>query len=332
VNAPLLAVRDLRVRFETRPDPLQAVRGVSFDVHRGETLGIVGESGCGKSVTAQALLRLVDPPGRIVAGSVRLDGRELLDLPDDQLRAVRGGAISMIFQDPMTSLNPVFTIGRQLADVQRAHGRRDEGQRALEMLGYLGIPDPGRCQRQYPHQLSGGMRQRVMIAMALVNEPRLLIADEPTTALDVTVQAQIVELLVRLNETLGMAVVFISHDLRVVTDLCDRVLVFYAGRVVESGTSAEVLGDPRHPYSRALVRSVPDPDQEQRQPLAVIAGSPPHLAPPPTGCAFAARCPARHEACAADPPLFATGEGRASACWLHATDGAAVAPAHLEVR
>ncbi len=315
MSDPVLRVDDLRVTFGTGPAAVQAVRGVSFEVGSGETVGIVGESGCGKSVTAMALLGLVDPPGRISGGSVWLCGRNMQAMTGAELRAVRGDTVSMVFQDPMTSLNPVFTIGRQLLDVQRAHGRSPDRGRAAELLTFLGIPDAARRLDDYPHQLSGGMRQRVMIAMALINEPVLLIADEPTTALDVTVQAQIIELIQDLNRRLGMAVLFVSHDMRVVAELCARVIVFYAGQMVESGPSAQVLHAPRHPYTAALLRSLPRPESGARR-LDVIAGMPPALAPPPTGCAFAARCARRSERCVEDPPLVSTGnDGSLAACW-----------------
>ena len=323
---PLLEVRDLEVTFDSQRGRIHAVRGVSFDVAPGETVGVVGESGCGKSVTAMSLLRLVGANGRI-SGSIRFEGKDLLAMSDDEIRQLRGNRMSMVFQDPMTSLNPVLRVGRQLDDVLRAHGRGDRAERrrrALELLRAVGIPEPERRLGDYPHQFSGGMRQRVMIAMALANRPALIVADEPTTALDVTVQAQILELLRGLNESLGTSIVLISHDLRVVSDLCSRILVFYAGRVVEEGPTDAVFGEPAHPYTRALLRSVPEADDQERRPLAVIRGMPPSLAPPPKGCAFAERCDYVFERCAEDPRLVPAGQGRRAACWLHV--GSATGP------
>jgi oligopeptide/dipeptide ABC transporter ATP-binding protein len=316
--APLLEVRELEIVFDVPEARVHAVRGVSFDIGAGETVGIVGESGCGKSVTAMSLLRFVDRPGRIARGSIRFEGRDILAMSNEEIRNLRGNRISMVFQDPMTSLNPVLKIGRQLEDVMRAHGRRDRRDRrtaAVELLASVGIPDADKRVDDYPHQFSGGMRQRGMIAMALANRPSLIVADEPTTALDVTVQAQILDLLRELNQTLGTSIVLISHDLRVVAELCRRILVFYAGRIVEEGTPEEVFSDPRHPYTRALLRSVPQGDAEGRRPLAVIPGMPPTLAPPPAGCAFAPRCDVRFERCIDDPPLIPLGNGRSAACW-----------------
>lgn len=327
-GAELLEVRDLEVSFPSRRRTVQAVRGVSFDVRVGETVGIVGESGCGKSVTAMSLLRLVGGAGRI-SGSIVFQGRDVLALGDEELRQLRGNRISMVFQDPMTSLNPVLRIGRQLEEVLRAHGRADSGECrgiALELLRSVGIPDPAKRLTEYPHQYSGGMRQRVMVAMALANRPALIVADEPTTALDVTVQAQILDLFRELNRAHGTAIVFISHDLRVVSDLCSRILVFYAGRVVEEGPTDLVFGDPRHPYTRALLRSMPQPGASERRPLATIPGAPPSLAPPPRGCAFAARCDVRFERCVEDPRLAELGTGTRAACW-HAIRSEGPAPA-----
>lgn len=313
----LLEVRNLEVTFDAHRGSVHAVRGVSFDVAAGETVGVVGESGCGKSVTAMSLLRLIGGTGRI-AGSIRFEGRDVLAMSDEEIRQLRGARMSMVFQDPMTSLNPVLRIGRQLDDVMRAHGRGDRAERreaALDLLRSVGIPDAEKRFEDYPHQFSGGMRQRVMIAMALANRPSLIIADEPTTALDVTVQAQILDLMRGLNRSLGTSIVLISHDLRVVSELCGRILVFYAGRIVEEGTTEAVFGDPRHPYTRALLRSVPQADAAERKPLAVIPGMPPSLAPPPAGCAFAPRCDSRFERCVEDPPSIDVEDGRRAACW-----------------
>ena len=313
----LLEVRDLEITFDAHHGMVQAVRGVSFDVGAGETVGIVGESGCGKSVTAMSLLRLVGAAGSI-DGSIQFEGRDVLGMSDEEIRQLRGNRVSMVFQDPMTSLNPELRIGRQLDDVMRAHGRVDRSQRraaALELLRSVGIPDAEKRLDDYPHQFSGGMRQRVMIAMALANRPSLIIADEPTTALDVTVQAQILDLMRGLNRSLGTSIVLISHDLRVVSELCERILVFYAGRIVEEGKTAAVFGDPRHPYTRALLRSMPQADAAERKPLAVIPGMPPSLSPPPAGCAFASRCDVRFERCVEDPPSIDLGGARRAACW-----------------
>jgi oligopeptide/dipeptide ABC transporter ATP-binding protein len=316
--ARLLEVRDLEIVFDTPDAKVHAVRGVSFDIGVEETVGIVGESGCGKSVTAMSLLRFVDRPGRIAGGSIRFEGRDILAMSNEEIRNLRGNRISMVFQDPMTSLNPVLTIGRQIEDVMRSHSRRDRRERraaTIELLASVGIPDADKRVDDYPHQFSGGMRQRGMIAMALANRPSVIVADEPTTALDVTVQAQILDLLRDLNRTLGTSIVLISHDLRVVAELCRRILVFYAGRIVEEGTPDEVFSDPRHPYTRALLRSVPQGDAVDRRPLAVIPGMPPSLAPPPVGCAFRPRCDVSFERCVDDPPLIPVGNGRSAACW-----------------
>ena len=312
MNDVVLEVEDLVVEFDTRP-PVRAVRGVSFQVRRGERVGIVGESGCGKSVTAMALLGLVDPPGRIVSGSVRVAGVEVVGAPPRELRRLRGKEIAMVFQDPTTSLNPVFRVGRQIADVLAYHGWGDPRTRAarvVELLRRVGIPDPERRARAYPHELSGGMRQRVMIAMAIANEPAIVVADEPTTALDVTVEAQILLLLDELVERSRTAVVFISHDLRVVSEVCDRVLVFYAGRIVEEGDLAEVFAAPRHPYTRALL-SLAFSGPEAR---SSIPGAPPDLSRPVAGCPFAPRCDRRAERCDREPPLLGDG-GHRFACW-----------------
>ena len=315
-----LEVRDLEVRFHTGYGVVHAVRGVSFDVREGETLGIVGESGCGKSVTALSVLRLIEPPGTI-SGSVKFAGRDLIGMSGEEIRQLRGGDISMIFQDPMTSLNPVLTIGGQLGDVMRAHGISDATQRRarmLELLDAVGIPSPAELIRAYPHECSGGMRQRIMIAMALANRPSVILADEPSTALDVTVQAQILELLAGLNREYGTAIVLISHDLGVISEFCERILVFYAGKIVEEGPVDAVFRDPKHPYTRALLRSIPRHVAGGREALQVIPGRPPTLSPPPVGCAFAPRCDFRFDRCSEDPPLLGVGadDRRRAACWL----------------
>jgi len=295
-NGSLLTVQDLRTHFFTGEGVVRAVDGVTLSVRPGETLGLVGESGCGKTVTALSILRLVpDPPGRIVGGTICFDGRDLLRLPEEEMRSIRGCAISMIFQEPMTSLNPVFTVGEQVAEGIRHHqkvSRRDAWDRAVEMLRRVKIPDPARRAYEYPHQLSGGLRQRVMIAMALALGPRLLIADEPTTALDVTIQAQIIELLMGLQEEMQMAVILITHDLGVIAETADRVVVMYAGRVVEEASAEQLFETPLHPYTQGLLESLPKLEAGKRhRRLTAIPGLIPNLLDLPTGCKFAPRCP-----------------------------------------
>jgi oligopeptide transport system ATP-binding protein len=304
----VLDVKDLAVRFDTHGGSLRAVDGVSFQLEEGETLGLVGESGSGKSVTNLALLGLIpSPPGAIESGSVMFDGRDLLQLPTSELRKLRGNRISMIFQDPMTSLNPLLTVGRQLGEVLEVHqgmSRRDALKRAAQGLGDVGIPAPEQRLEAYPHELSGGMRQRVMIAMALLCDPKVLIADEPTTALDVTIQAQILELLQALQHDHGTAIIMITHDLGVVAGMADRVNVMYAGRVVESAPVRSLFRSPAHPYTRALLASIPRLAASTDEDLAAIPGSPPDLADLPPGCAFGPRCTRVREDCrAAVPPL-----------------------------
>jgi peptide/nickel transport system ATP-binding protein len=295
-DLPLLQVKELRTYFFTDAGVVRAVDGVSFEVSSGEILGIVGESGCGKTVTALSILRLVpDPPGRIVGGQILVDGQDLLTLGEEEICRVRGRTIAMVFQEPMTSLNPVFTIGEQIADVIRLHqglSKVDAWRRAVDMLAMVGIPDPGRRARHYPHQLSGGMRQRAMIAMALSCGPKLLIADEPTTALDVTIQAQILELLLKLKEELGMAVILITHDLRVIAGTAQRVAVMYAGMIVEEAPVKELFRNPLHPYTQALIESIPrlEADPHRKRPLRTIPGVVPDLLNAPSGCRFAPRC------------------------------------------
>ena len=291
---PLLEVRDLTTHFHTRDGVVRAVDGVGFTVDRGETLGIVGESGSGKSVTCYSLMRLIpEPPGRIESGTALFDGQDLLRMDEKALRPVRGARIGMIFQDPMTSLNPFLRISTQLTEALRLHrdiGRKAALAKAIEALEEVGIPDASRRVHSYPHEFSGGMRQRVMIAMALITEPDLLIADEPTTALDVTVQAQILELIRKRQEDLGTAVILVSHDLGVIAGTCDKVNVMYAGRVVESGTAEQVFYEPRHPYTRALQKTIPSL-QRKGEELYTIPGLPPDLSRPISGCAFCPRCP-----------------------------------------
>ena len=306
-NGILLEIQDLQTHFVTDAGTVRAVDGVSLTVRKGETLGVVGESGCGKSVTALSVLRLIpNPPGKIVGGKILLDGRNLLDLREDEMRKVRGASISMIFQEPMTSLNPVFTVGDQIAEGVRLHQRlskRDSWNKAIEMLRLVRIPDADRRVKEYPHQMSGGMRQRVMIAMALSCNPHLLIADEPTTALDVTIQAQILELLNQLKAELGMAVMLITHDLGVVADTAARVAVMYAGRVVEQAPVLELFTNPLHPYTQGLLNSIPRIEKAERRPrLQAIPGMVPDLLDLPRGCKFQARCTKVFDACRGEEP------------------------------
>ncbi len=314
---PILEVRGLTTELRTEEGRFKAVDDVSFDLYPGEVLGIVGESGCGKSMTALSILGLVPrPPARIVAGEVRFEGRDLLRLGERELRRLRGAAIAMIFQEPMTSLNPVFTVGEQLVETLRHHerlGQRAARERAVELLAKVGIPSPAERLDAYPHELSGGMRQRVMIAMALSCNPKVLLADEPTTALDVTIQAQILDLLERLQAELGMAVVIITHDLGIVAEFAQRVLVMYAGRVVEEGPVEAIFEHPAHPYTRGLLASLPDLEGGTER-LQAIPGSVPQLGALGPGCRFAPRCPLAGPECRAlDPPLRRAG-GRAVAC------------------
>ncbi|WBB79318.1 ABC transporter ATP-binding protein [Micromonospora sp. WMMD882] len=293
-DGPYLRVSELRVRFGTEDGVVRAVDGVSFAVGRGRTLGIVGESGSGKSVTSLAVLGLHDPRRAVVSGEIWVGGRQVVGLPEERVRRLRGREVAMIFQDPLSALHPYFSVGRQVAEAYRVHhpgvSRRQARARAVEMLGRVGIPQPGRRFAQFPHEFSGGMRQRVMIAMALVNDPRLLIADEPTTALDVTVQAQILDLLADLQGEFGSAIVLITHDLGVVAQVADEVLVMYAGRVVEHGPVGEVLRSPEHPYTWGLLGSVPSLRGDAEADLTPIAGNPPSLIDLPSGCAFHPRC------------------------------------------
>ena len=313
----LLAVEGLRTQFATSGGTVRAVDGLSFAIERGEVLGLVGESGCGKSVTSLSIMRLVPPPGRVTAGRILLDGDDLLDKDAEAMRRVRGARIAMVFQEPMTSLNPVFTIGDQIAAAVRAHeggGRRAAWARAVEMLDRVQVPSPRERARDYPHQLSGGLRQRAMIALALAPGPQLLIADEPTTALDVTIQAQILDLLRRLQAERGMAVLLITHDLGVVAELCHRVAIIYAGRIVEMAPVTKIFGEPLHPYTRGLLRCLPHPSRFG-QPLSSIEGAPPDLRQVNGGCRFAPRCPHALDSCRRDlPPLMERRPGHFVAC------------------
>jgi oligopeptide/dipeptide ABC transporter ATP-binding protein len=317
----LLEVRNLRTEFRTGAGVVRAVDGISYTVDPGETVAIVGESGSGKSVGALSILRLIpNPPGRIAGGEVMFAGRDLMQLSDDDMREVRGGEIGMVFQEPMTSLNPVLTIGRQITEMLEQHRRADRAAaqaRAIELLGLVGIADPQRRLKQYPHQLSGGMRQRIMIAIALACEPKLIIADEPTTALDVTIQAQILELMQNLTHRLGVALIVITHNLGIVARYAHRVNVMYAGRIVESGSAAAIYHTPRHPYTMALLRSVPRLDRPRQARLDPIEGQPPDLTRLGRGCAFRPRCRFAIDACALSaPPLEPAGEaGQLAACF-----------------
>jgi peptide/nickel transport system ATP-binding protein len=324
-HATVLQVRGLEVEFKTQRGTALVLGGVDFEVRHGETLCVVGESGCGKSMTALALLGLIpSPPGRIRAGQVLLRGEDLLQATSARLREVRGNRISMIFQEPMTSLNPVFTVGDQIGESLRLHEGLNAAQaraRAIEMLRQVGIAAPERRVDEYPHQLSGGMRQRVMIAVALACRPDILIADEPTTALDVTVQAQIFDLLRELQRQKGTAIVLITHDMGAVAEMADRVLVMYAGRVVEQGTTGQVLSHPRHPYTRGLIDCLPELGGsrrgEERRDLAEIPGMVPSIWELGAGCAFRERCPHALARCADEaPPLTDAGDGHGAACWL----------------
>jgi peptide/nickel transport system ATP-binding protein len=318
---PVLAVSDLRTQFFTDEGVVRAVDGVSFTISAGEALGIVGESGSGKSVAAMSLMRLLEEPARIVSGRIAFEGRDVLAMGATELRKLRGGGMAMVFQDPMTSLNPVLRIARQLVETMVVHGRYGEAEatkRSITLLGRMGITTPERAIASYPHQFSGGMRQRVAIAMGMSNEPSLLIADEPTTALDVTIQAQILELLRELNRDFGTAIMLISHDLGVIASVCSRVLVMYAGEVVEEGPAEAILADPKHPYSWALINAVPRLDREplDGKRLVSIDGTPPDPLSEPVGCRFAPRCPFRVERCEEHPELSSVGAGRKARCWV----------------
>jgi oligopeptide transport system ATP-binding protein len=322
--APLLEVRDLQTQFHTQDGVVKAVDGVSFHVNRGETLGIVGESGCGKSVTSLSIMRLIpNPPGKIAGGQILFDGEDLLQISEEQMRHIRGNRIAMIFQDPMTSLNPVLTVGRQITESLELHmklNKREAQHRAAELLDMVGIPSAGKRLDNYPHQFSGGMRQRVMIAMALSCNPELLIADEPTTALDVTIQAQILELINQLREELQAAVIMITHDLGVVAGMTDRVTVMYAGKVVEEGSTKEIFANPRMPYTIGLLRSIPRLDEEERRKLTPIRGLPPNLIDLPAICPFSPRCDYVQDACLAQtPPLRTVGPDHRAACLFDIT-------------
>ncbi|MBI5352487.1 MAG: ABC transporter ATP-binding protein [Chloroflexi bacterium] len=322
-----LEVKDLKTRFHTPEGTVYAVNGVSFTLKEGETLAVVGESGCGKSVTMMSILRLISiPPGEIVSGEVTYRDRNLLKLSESEMEHVRGKEVAMIFQDPMTSLNPVLTVGRQLTETLRTHTNMDEEQsrqRAVTLLEWVGIPDAGKRLTDYPHQFSGGMRQRVMIAMALACTPSLLIADEPTTALDVTIQAQIIELVKKLKQDVGMAMIWITHDLGVVAGIADRVIVMYAGFIVEEAEVDDLYDSPLHPYTTALLQALPRADRRRDKNLKSIQGVPPNLLAEPRGCPFAPRCEFVKERCVNENPLLIETENRHKvACWVNVKTGA----------
>jgi peptide/nickel transport system ATP-binding protein len=327
VSGPLLRVENLAVEFGPEAAPLRVVDGVSFAIPAGGSVGIVGESGSGKSITSLSILRLIpEPPGRIASGRIELDGQNLLELPKARMRAVRGRDIAMIFQEPMSSLNPVMTIGDQIGEAIKLHeplSPEARRERVVELLRLVGMPDPARRLRAYPHQFSGGMRQRVMIAMAVACNPRLLIADEPTTALDVTIQAQVLELMKSIRARLGTAILLISHDLGIIAEICERVIVMYAGKVLEEGDVGSIFRAPAHPYTRGLLHSIPRLDDERRR-LYQIAGQVPGPGKVKQGCPFHARCPSRIDKCATEmPPMFGFGEGHRAACWVTAAEAAA---------
>ena len=324
----LLEVKGLKTRFFTQDGVVQAVNGVSYVLGEGEALGIVGESGCGKSVSVLSIMRLIpDPPGKIVGGEVMFEGRDLLKMTADEVRDIRGNKIAMIFQDPMTSLNPVLTIGRQVSEALELHlgmDKKEARQRTVELLEMVGIPEAVDRVDDYPHQFSGGMRQRVMIAMGLSCNPQILIADEPTTALDVTIQAQIVELVKRLREEIGMAVIWITHDLGIIAGFAENVIVMYAGFIVEMAPVKGLYGDPRHPYTIGLLGSLPRLDAKTHEKLVSIEGLPPDLIALPEGCPFAARCDYVMDKCLEEnPPLEPVGPNHYIACWVDVTGGTA---------
>lgn len=317
----ILNIEDLHVSFDTYAGEVQAVRGVTYHVDEGEVLAVVGESGCGKSVTAQTIMRLnPEPPARIKSGKLTLDGIDIVNSTEEQMQKIRGKEVSMIFQDPMTCMNPTMIVGKQIVEAIKHHqklGKDEAEKKAIEMLKKVQIPNAEERAKQYPHQFSGGMRQRAMIAMALSCNPKLLIADEPTTALDVTIQAQIIDLLAEIRETMGTAIILITHDLGVVASLADRIAVMYAGKIVENGTAKEIFNNPAHPYTRALLNSLPKHDTNKEDKLTSIPGTPPDLVNPPVGCAFAARCENCMKICKAkQPPVFDLGNHHEASCWL----------------
>lgn len=317
----ILEVKDLHVSFDTYAGEVKAVRGVSFHLNKAEAIAIVGESGCGKSVTAQSIMKLIPmPPGRIKSGNIIFNGVDITKFSDKKMEAIRGSEIGMIFQDPMTSLNPTMTIGKQISEglIKHQHlSKKDAMEKAIDMLKLVGIPNPDKRVYQYPHEFSGGMRQRAMIAIALACKPKLLIADEPTTALDVTIQAQILDLMKDLKSKLDTSIILITHDLGVVADMAERIIVMYAGEVVESGTVEDIFYNAQHPYTWGLLKSVPRLDAENKEQLIPIIGTPPDLFAPPKGCAFAARCKYSMEVCYETSPAdMEYNKGHHAACWL----------------
>jgi oligopeptide/dipeptide ABC transporter ATP-binding protein len=322
---PILKIENLITRFDTPEGVVYAVNGVSFELGEGETLGVVGESGSGKSVTMLSVMQLIpQPPGKIVSGKALFRDRDLLRMSGEEIRKVRGGQIGMIFQDPMTSLNPVLNIGRQISESLMLHmglGKKKAEERAVELLRLVGIPSAEDRLDQYPHQFSGGMRQRVMIAMALACNPRILIADEPTTALDVTIQAQIVELVKKLRDEIGMSVIWITHDLGIVAGIAHRVIVMYAGFIIEVASVKDLYTHPAHPYTLGLLNSLPRLDSDERKRLTDIQGLPPLLLEQPVACPFRPRCTYAFERCKENPALFDVGEGHSAACWWNIAEG-----------
>lgn len=316
----LVEVKDLEVSFFTYAGEVKAVRGISYELKPGEVMGIVGESGSGKSVSSYGLMGIIPSPGKVIGGKIIFDGQDMTKLPEKELLKIRGKDISMIFQDPMTSLNPLFTIGNQIEECLKKHtdlSKEDRQKRMVELLTLVGINQPEKRLKQYPHEFSGGMRQRVMIAMALSCDPKLLIADEPTTALDVTIQAQILELMKELKDKIHMGIVFITHDLGVVSEICDNICVMYAGTIVEQGSSDQIFYEPKHPYTWGLLASVPKIDSDGHERLVPIEGNPVDLINPPKGCPFAPRCRYCMKVCIDQaPPQCTVGEGHTAACWL----------------
>ena len=317
----VLNIKDLYVSFDTYAGEVQAVRGVSYHVDEGEVLGVVGESGCGKSVTAQTIMKLNPmPPAKIKSGEITLDGIDIIATSEDKMQEIRGKEVSMIFQDPMTCLNPTMKVGRQITEAIKHHqklSKEEAEKRSIEMLKLVQIPNPEERAQQYPHEFSGGMRQRAMIAMALSCNPKLLIADEPTTALDVTIQAQIIDLLGDIRKKTGTAIILITHDLGVVASLVDRVAVMYAGKIVETAKVNDIFKNAAHPYTKALLSSLPSHDTSKEDKLTSIPGTPPDLIKPPVGCGFASRCERCMKICKAkQPPVFDLGDGHSASCWL----------------
>ena len=316
----LLEVKNLKTSFKTHIGDVQSVRGVSFHLNKGEALGVVGESGCGKSVTMMTIMRLLGENAKIEAETITFDNKDITKPTEKLMQTIRGNDMSMIFQDPMTSLNPLFTVGDQLTEHLIKHkkiSKKEAKEKAIKMLDMVGIPSPEKRLKQYPHEFSGGMRQRVMIAMSLICEPKLIIADEPTTALDVTIQAQILDLMKDLKEKLDTSIILITHDLGVVADLCSRINVMYGGVIVEEGTTEDIFYRGKHPYTWGLLRSVPNPKENTKEKLKPIEGQPPDLLKPPVGCPFAARCDYAMKICIQkQPPQFKVGEKHSAACWL----------------